>query len=540
MPSLTSDNISVKEDFQTLTQNLEPLFKVLKPWLVARRWSGLKGIRIRQIELLEQISILESGKSAIFAALVRITPCCGAAGKSGIFYIPIHLKLQEAKDGWMPVRCAEGVLQIREAEYSREYNNFLLNGIANSVTIDGQKGVLAFRSLQQVSGNLEAMTVATLGRGDTTNIIVKVKTRRNLSLVVKTYKNVTESNPEPEMLTALAKEGFNNAPKLIGQMTYTGFKKPLVLAILQRFEESEGDGRQPFSESLRDELRSISLESTSSLLLARKLGEIIASMHHSLRRSDAESLKVSLITENDIEAWQTRTRESLTDFLKEASSKGRRLDPFTSNFVTVTSSTAEKILTRLSGMQMMLGMVKIRTHQDLHLAQLLLKQNGETDFLVIDFEGDPQRTEEARREKESPLRDLGTMSRSFSYLRYYVLSELLEEAGIRKSFEAIASHDLAPHIKRAATTPRASYLENWFSTSMEWENKVRKTMIQAYLTKADSLGDKLLSTKVGYDEVDSMIRLWEIERAIMEVNYELHHRPPHLLIPLAGLLTLCL
>ncbi|MCJ7635278.1 hypothetical protein MUP77_23175 [Candidatus Bathyarchaeota archaeon] len=539
MPSLMSDNISVKEDFQTLAQNLEPLFKALGPWLVTRRWSGLRGMRIRHIDLLEQMNILESRDSAISAALIRITPYGGVARKSRIFYIPLHLKLQEAKDGWVPVRCADGVLQIREAEYSREYNNFLLNGIANSLTIEGQNGVLAFRSLQQVSGNLKAMTVTTLGRGDTTNIIVKVKTRRNPALVVKTYKNVTENNPEPEMLAALAEAEFNNAPKLVGQMAYSGLKKPRVLAILQGFEESEGDGRQPFAESLRDELRRTSSES-SSLMLARKLGEIIASMHHALRRSDAEGFKASLVTENDIEAWQTRTRESLTDFLKEASSKGRGHDPFISNLVTVTSSTAEKILTRLSGMQIMLGMMKIRTHQDLHLAQLLLKQNGEIDFLIIDFEGDPQRTEEVRRAKESPLRDLGTMSRSFSYLRYYVLSELLEEAGIRKSFEAIASHDLASHIKLSATTSRVSYLENWFSTSMEWETKVRKTMIQAYLTKADSLGDKLLSTKVGYDEVDSMIRLWEIERVILEANYELHHRPQHLIIPLAGLLTLCL
>jgi predicted trehalose synthase len=384
------------------------------------------------------------------------------------------------------------------------------------------------------------MTVTILGKGDTTNIIVKVKTRRTLALVVKTYKNVTENNPEPEMLTALAKAGFNNAPKLVGQMAYTGFKKPLVLAILQRFEESEGDGRQPFAKSLRDELRNFSSESPSSLIHARKLGEIIASMHHALRQSTAEGFQASLITENDIEAWETRTKEALTDFLKEASSKGGGFDPFISHLVKMTSSTVEKIHTRLSEMETIIGMVKIRTHQDLHLAQLLLKHNGEKGFLIIDFEGDPQRTEKARREKESPLRDLGTLSRSFSYLRYYVLSELLEEAGIAKSYEAIASHDLAPHIKLAATSPRASYLENWFSNSMEWETKVRKTMIQAYLTKADRLGDKLLSTKAGYDEVDSMIRLWEIEKVILEANYELHHRPQNLIIPLAGLLTLCL
>src|SRR5262249_48664580 len=58
---------------------------------------------------------------------------------------------------------------------------------------------------------------------------------------------------------------------------------------------------------------------------------------------------------------------------------------------------------------------KIRCHGDYHLGQVLWVEN---DFVILDFEGEPTRTVEARRAKASPLKDVAGMLRSYHYAAY--------------------------------------------------------------------------------------------------------------------------
>jgi maltose alpha-D-glucosyltransferase/alpha-amylase len=148
----------------------------------------------------------------------------------------------------------------------------------------------------------------------------------------------------------------------------------------------------------------------------------------------------------------------------------------------------------------------IRIHGDYHLGQVLRSRG---DYVILDFEGEPARSLAERRAKQSPLRDVAGMLRSFSY----------------------AAH--AAHNAFAQRRPDdAKYLEPWATL---WQNSVSTEFLRAYHATVRAKDSALIPQPA---QAQILLNAYLLEKSLYELLYELNNRPAWVRIPLAGILSL--
>jgi len=150
--------------------------------------------------------------------------------------------------------------------------------------------------------------------------------------------------------------------------------------------------------------------------------------------------------------------------------------------------------------------MKTRLHGDLHLGQVLICLD---DFLLIDFEGEPQRTLEERRAKHSALRDVAGMLRSFDYARHAALQQ---------------------------NATAGSNLDRMAQVARQWLLSMRKGFLQTYAQVAVEGG--LYASVADFEASAWLIELFELEKALYELRYEMDNRPDWIGVPLAGIASL--
>lgn len=148
---------------------------------------------------------------------------------------------------------------------------------------------------------------------------------------------------------------------------------------------------------------------------------------------------------------------------------------------------------------------KIRVHGDYHLGQVLW---SEGDFYILDFEGEPARQISERRQKQSPMKDVAGMLRSFSYAAY---------AGL-----------FAHTTSRPADFDR---LEPW---ARLWQLWASAAFLRGYFRATRHA----LFVPAEPSQREALLRLCMLDKALYELNYELNNRPEWVRIPLRGVVGL--
>jgi len=293
--------------------------------------------------------------------------------------------------------------------------------------------------------------------------------------VLKVFRRIEPGeNPELEMLRFLSLRGFENVAKLSGWYVYSGELMAATLGILQEFVPESREGWQ------------LALDDPQGLL-ARigELGVATARMHNILASDPADPAFAP-------EEPSAEALSLLTATIDEQIERGFLDLPQGDERVAPIAGRGEEVRDRLQMLSHIgVGGRLIRHHGDYHLGQTMLTDER---WVILDFEGEPARSLLDRRRKRSPLRDVAGMLRSFAYAAS--ASELL----------------------RGVPAPGG------------WEERARAAYIEAYL---ETIEPFLLPA--GRSAIEKLLAIFELEKAIYELHYELNNRPDWVRIPVAGI-----
>lgn len=346
---------------------------------------------------------------------------------------------------------------------------------------------LAVALLDVVTGSRETAERARPVGGEQSNSSLVYDDR----LILKVFRRLHPGpNLDVEVTAALAGHGFDHVARPLGVLTRKHHGQDFDLAVLQPFLVGGADGWALALTSLRDlfgvgdtqPVPIITEDMTAPppavdpahaggdfAAEANRLGVITAEMHAAMASAFGSE-------HGDAREWAARIDEQVRAVSHPAFSPADAR-PIVDGLRRVHDPGA-----------------CIRVHGDYHLAQVLRTDAG---WFVLDFEGEPARPPEERRQRSSPLRDVAGMLRSLHYAS--------EVASIDRDE---GCHELAS----------------------KWEARNRKAFLDGYVRVAAKAG--LLPDPAG---TEAVLAAFELEKAVYELGYEQAYRPDWQAIPLTAL-----
>jgi maltokinase len=398
------------------------------------------------------------------------------AGTHETYQVPLGLRPVE--DGWSDraILEADG-WTVYDALADPAHGRELLHRMRSNTEVQVDQDEFAFRWAQSAGAGLGGtVDVRPVGVEQSNSSVVFGE-----ELILKAFRRVEPGiNPELELLRFLSARGFPHIAPLAGWYEVEGRLIDATLGILQEYLAGARDGW----ELTLDELGH---DPEAMLDRLHALGGVVGEMHSALGSDSADPAFSPDEPSTEALAILTANVDEQIERVFLDLPESEALEP-----IAGRGQDVRERLNLLS--QVSAGGRVIRTHGDLHLGQTMLSDRG---WVILDFEGEPARPLPERRLKRSPLRDVAGMLRSFSYA----------VAGAR--------------------------LLRGFDPPADWEHRARERFLEGYHGSVDGT---LLPP--GQQATDQLLAVFELEKAVYELRYELNNRPDWVSIPVAGILRL--
>ncbi|MHB1468182.1 MAG: maltokinase N-terminal cap-like domain-containing protein [Solirubrobacteraceae bacterium] len=452
----------------------------LGEWMLRQRWFAGKASELGEVSVLDAVSLPGAGDPLVIAIVEIRSP----AGTHDLYQLPLGLARAAGAgaaraDGaaTRSLVAAHGDSVLYDALTEDAQVKRLTGMIAAQATVEGQASSIVFEHDPAAAIAPEPSVRRFAGEQSNSSVVVDERH------ILKAFRRIEAGiNPELEMLTFLSDHGFAHIAAVEGAYRYDGDLLETTLGVMQRFVPDARDGWELVQDALD---RGAEHELLTPLA---DLGAVTGEMHTTLA-SDTEHPEFAPETPSDEHvALLTATIDEQIERMFVKMPDREELAPL--------RGRAEELRDRLALLShTAVGGRLVRCHGDYHLGQALLGPEG---WIVLDFEGEPNRPLRERRRKRSPLRDVAGMMRSLSYAA--VAGELLHG------------------------TPAAS---------PGWEAQARACLLDGYMGEIDQ---SLLPA--GAQAIEKQLAMFELEKLLYELRYELENRPDWLSVPVNGIVRL--
>jgi trehalose synthase-fused probable maltokinase len=490
---------------QTLITALESQY--LAQYANTCRWFAGKARPQTGFKILNSIDFLLTDGTNAWLLIIEASY---ADGLEEQYLLPVSLVkvVTEYPEKATIIAQTDDNLVLIDAIYDERFRKKLFQNTVQSASLTNQSDTLTFakgRGLTETDASL--MIDSRVLNVDSSNSAMIFGEKYFMKLYRKLF---AETNPEVEMVAFLTEYGhFDNIPAFGGSLTWQRLNAPdVTLGMMQSIVKSDCDSWVQTGDYLNDFMRAVPQRFFTVgeyvfeqvALLGQRTGE----MHLSLYAPNASAAFCSEPFTLDYRQFLHKRFTHLLDIRYNLLIENyAKLDPPTQRLAWIFMEAREliddfaaEILTKP------LESKRIRIHGDYHLGQVL-SQNG--DYIIIDFEGEPEATITERKIKHSPLKDVAGMIRSY----HYAVSAKLFNADETKTIDS----------------------EKLLTVTDRWYKLMRDTYLDAYFGAIGS-PHPLFKSQV---EVNFLLLYFLLEKAVYELGYEISYRPDWVKIPLRGI-----